>query len=75
MSYAEYRRRGLPITSSYVESTIKQLNRRLKGTEKFWSAGAESMLALAADNLSATDPLKTFWAARPRRVASYHRAS
>ena len=37
MRYDEYRRQGLPITSSHVESTVKQFNRRVKGTEKFWS--------------------------------------
>ncbi len=35
MKYDEYRRQGLPITSTLVESTIKQINRRVKGTEKF----------------------------------------
>ena len=35
MRYDEYRRQGLPITSSHVESTVKQFNRRVKGTEKF----------------------------------------
>ena len=33
MRYDEYRREGLPITSSHIESTIKQINRRVKGTE------------------------------------------
>lgn len=43
MKYAEYRRRGLPITSSHVESEIKRINQRVKGTEKFWgTAGAEA---------------------------------
>ena len=37
MKYQEYRQEGLPLTSSPMESTIKQLNRRIKGTEKFWS--------------------------------------
>lgn len=36
MKYAEYRQSGLPITTSPVESTQKQINRRIKGTEKFW---------------------------------------
>src|SRR5207248_2315026 len=36
MQYAKYRQQGLPITSSHIESTIKQMNRRVKGTEKFW---------------------------------------
>ena len=35
------------MTSTYVESTVKQINRRMKGTEKFWSNGAEAMLTLA----------------------------
>ena len=47
MKYDEYRRLGLPITSSHVESTVKQFNRRVKGTEKFWSEeGAEALLQL-----------------------------
>jgi len=66
MHYDRYRREGLPITSSHIESTIKQINRRVKGTEKFWSeGGAEALLQLAADYLSETDPLTTFWRERP----------
>ena len=30
-----YRRQGLPLTSSHIESAIKQINARMKGTEKF----------------------------------------
>ena len=53
MKYDEYRQQGLPITSSYVERAVKQFNRRVKGTEKFWSeAGAEALLQLRADYLS-----------------------
>lgn len=66
MRYHEYRRAGLPITSSHIESTIKQINRRVKGSEKFWSeGGAEALLQLAADYLSETNPLTTFWRGRP----------
>jgi len=36
MNYPEYRRLGLPISSAPVESVIKPLNRRVKGSEKFW---------------------------------------
>lgn len=65
MKYAEYRRVGLPITSSYVESAVKQFNQRVKGTEKFWTeAGAEAMLQLRADTLSEDDPLSRFWQTR-----------
>jgi hypothetical protein len=65
MNYADYRRRGLPITSSYVESAVKQFNQRVKGTEKFWSEpGAEAMLQLRADHLSDHAPLERFWQTR-----------
>jgi len=71
MKYDQYRRLGLPNTSSHVESTIKQLNRRVKGTEKFWSRGAEPMLQLAADHLSETNALARFWKQRPTRLKHY----
>ncbi len=56
MNYPAYRRQGLPITSTLIESTIKQVNRRVKGTEKFWADGIEPMLALVADHLSQRTP-------------------
>jgi hypothetical protein len=64
MNYPEYRKAGLTITSSYVESTVKQIARRVKGTEKFWSKGAEALLTLAADHLGDTAKLDKFWHAR-----------
>src|SRR5262249_32233427 len=65
MHYDEYRRLGLPIMTSAVESTIKQINRRVKGSEKFWSEpGAEAILQLRADFLSETEPLVRFWKQR-----------
>jgi hypothetical protein len=65
MHYDEYRRQGLPITSCHIESTIKQINRRVKGSEKFWSeGGAEALLQLAADYLSESEPLAPFWLRR-----------
>jgi len=68
MKYADYRRLGLPITSSHVESTIKQINRRVKGSEKFWDQGAEPLLQLTADHLSETSDLDRFWTNRPSRL-------
>ena len=68
MRYAEYRTAGLPITSSGVESTIKRINRRVKGSEKFWSVGAEALLTLTADHLSDTPTLHNFWRNRPHRL-------
>lgn len=70
MNYPEYRRQGLPLTSSYVESTIKCLNRRVKGTEKFWSGGAEPLLHLVADDLSPIAVLENFWNSRTGHLNS-----
>ncbi|OWK39765.1 hypothetical protein [Fimbriiglobus ruber] len=65
MRYADYRRLGLPIVSSYVESAVKQFNYRVKGTEKFWrEVGAEEMLQLRADYLSDDEPMEEFWVRR-----------
>lgn len=65
MRYAAYRRQGLPMTSSHIESTVKLFNRRVKGTEKFWSeSGAEAVLQLRADYLSETEPLTAYWEQR-----------
>lgn len=62
MNYPEYRRLGLPLTSSHIESTIKQINRRVKGSEKFWSQStSEAVLQLRADYLSDSAPLRSFW--------------
>jgi hypothetical protein len=53
MDYPEYRRPGLPISSAPIESTIRQIKRRVKGSEKFWlNQGAEAMLQLRAAQLS-----------------------
>jgi hypothetical protein len=70
MQYAQYRKLGLPLTSSHIESTVKQINRRVKGTEKFWDQGAEPMLQLAADHLSETNAYAQFWQQRRHHLAS-----
>jgi len=41
MNYPEYRRQGLTVSSSLVESLIKEINWRVKGTEKFWNRPEE----------------------------------
>jgi hypothetical protein len=69
MKYNEYRIAGLPITSSHIESTIKQINRRVKGTEKFWDRGAEPILQLAADHISETNDLERFWQKRHAQLS------
>jgi len=62
MNDPEYRREGLPLTSSHIESGIKQINARVKGTEKFWrNDHANAVLQLRADSLSDSQPLTKFW--------------
>jgi hypothetical protein len=74
MQYDEYRRQGLPITSSLMESVVKQVNRRVKGTEKFWSEdGAEALLQLRADQLSDGQPLEAFWQRRQEAATGQRR--
>lgn len=62
MNYVDYRKQGLPTTSSMVESLIKEFNYRVKGTEKFWDnpEGAEAILQLRAAVLSDDDRLRTY---------------
>jgi hypothetical protein len=70
MNYPAYRQKGLPVTSSLVESLIKEVNYRVKGTEKFWDnpEGAEAILQLRAAVLSDDDRLRTFILTRPGRA-------
>ena len=67
MDYPVYRCRGLPVTSSLAESMVKQVNKRVKGTEMFWDYGAsgEAILQLRAAVLSDGEPLHDFVATRP----------
>jgi hypothetical protein len=61
MDYPAYRRQGFPLTSSLMESAVKQIGRRVKGSEKFWSAsGGAGMLALRGDLISDGDRLTRF---------------
>jgi hypothetical protein len=68
MDYPRYRKLGLPVSSAGVESTIKRLNRRLKGTEKFWGrGGGEALLTIRAAYLSEDDRVGRYWTQpRPR---------
>jgi len=69
MNYSQYRREGLPITSCLVESLIKELNHRVKGTEQFWNrptaTEAESILQVTASLLSDGNALTKHILARP----------
>jgi hypothetical protein len=67
MHYDEYRRRGLPTTSAWMESTVKEMNYRIKGTEMFWNnpEGAEAILQIRSATLSDDDRLVRFLSHRP----------
>jgi len=72
MRYHQYRQQGLPITTAHIESINKQLNRRVKGTEKFWSRpGGEPVLQLCADAISETSPLDGFWKRHATRATGF----
>jgi len=74
MKYDDYRKAGLPITSSLMESAVKQINQRVKGSEKFWSEkGSEAVLQLRADHLSDGDILETFWERRQAEATGQRR--
>jgi hypothetical protein len=65
MNYPDYRREGLPVTTAWMESLVKEINYRVKGTEMFWNdpEGAEAILQVRAAALSddgrLTDHLRT----------------
>ena len=74
MKYDAYRKDGLPITSSLMESAVKQINQRVKGSEKFWSEpGSEAVLQLRADQLSDGEPLAAFWQRRQAAATGQRR--
>lgn len=69
MNYPQYRQQGLPITSCLVESLIKEINYRVKGTEQFWNRPSategESILQVVASLLSDGEPLTKHILSRP----------
>jgi len=67
MGYDEYRRAGLPTTSAWMESAVKEMNYRIKGTEMFWNnpSGAEAILQIRAATLSEDDRLVRLLTHRP----------
>jgi hypothetical protein len=67
MDYPRYRQEGLPVTSSLAESLVKQISKRVKGTEKFWNDGpsGEAILQLRAAVISDGDRLARWLTNRP----------
>lgn len=77
MDYPRYRQQGLPITSSLVESLVKEFNHRVKGTEKYWNEddGTEPILQLMAASLSEDDRLHKHLINRPGEIRRPYRRS
>ncbi len=67
MKYDEHRKKGLPTTSAWMESAVKEMNYRIKGTEMFWNnpAGAEAILQIRSASLSDDDRLVRLMTHRP----------
>ena len=76
MDYPSYRRRGLPVSSFMIESLIKEINYRVKGTEKFWNRpqGAEQILQIRAAALCDDDRLSQ-WILNRRGSYFYRRST
>jgi len=67
MDYPSYRTAGLPTTSCLIESQVKEMNHRVKGTEKFWNDGdsGEAILHVRAALISDGCQLNHHIASRP----------
>jgi hypothetical protein len=69
MDYPRYRANGWPVGSGETEAAVKQFNKRVKGTEQFWTeAGIEPILCLRAAWLSQDERWSRYWANRPAYV-------
>jgi len=66
IDYPRYRQLGLPVTSTLMESLVKEFNQRVKGTEKYWNDpnGAEAILTVRAARLSEDDRFDAFFTTR-----------
>lgn len=75
MDYPRYRQLGLPVTTALMESLVKQINYRVKGTEMFWNdpTGAEAILQLRAAALCDDGRLEAYL--QTRRGCPYVRRS
>ena len=67
MQYDVYRKQGLPITTAWMESLVKEMNYRVKGTEMWWNdpEGAEAILQIRAASLSEDQRLARHLDTRP----------
>lgn len=65
MNYDQYRARGWPIGSGPTEAGVKGFNKRVKGTDQFWSYnGVEAILALRELWMDQDGRWERYWANR-----------
>ena len=66
MDYPRYRRLGLPVTSSWVESLVGEFNARVKSWNKWFNRGeeVEAVLQVRAAVLSEDGRLARYFAER-----------
>ena len=67
MKYPDYRQAGMPVTTAWMESLVKEMNYRVKGTEMFWNNpdGAEAILQVRAAALCDDERLDNHLDTRP----------
>ena len=69
MNYPAFRANGWPIGSGETEASVKQFNKRVKGTEQFWNeAGIEPILSLRAAWISQDNRWQRYWENRSAYV-------
>jgi hypothetical protein len=75
MDYPRYRREGLPVTGSLVESPVGEFNDRVKSKQKYGSrpGGAEAILQVRAALLSEGGRLERHILRRPGSPHRRHR--
>jgi hypothetical protein len=71
LDYPTFRRRGWPTGSSIIESTVKQVGKRVKGTEKLCSLpGVEQTLQVVTHLIADDGAWNRFWEAHPLTSAA-----
>ena len=72
MRYPEYRQAGMPVTTAWMESLVKEVDYRVKGTEMFWNnpEGAEAILQVRAAALCDDERFDKHLARQVRDVPS-----
>lgn len=66
LDYHTFRAKGWPIGSGLIEGTIKQVGKRVKGSEKHWGmAGVEQTLQVATHLIADDGTWQDFWERHP----------